>query len=299
MVSVEKNCCGVSNEPVVRKLTCPENGVSAKKLATARRRSRRRGQDRRGWKLSAGSSSASRSSGRVTSFRTLRRAWRMRHAVSPDRRQSPACRRRSGVGRRSERVRLLAARAAGADARCQQRHRGRTARRSAMRGHAARAGTAPRSICARRCHVAVQVCANEIGTGRQAGKSNRPLASVTVKIVGARRGPRPPRRQRRYPLVANDAREWSRAQPATVRRACGGEHGTRSALCAGDAEEIPQPTGCRLPPTPENWLHLSCWSHFAGHDPRRPAFTIRTTEKFTRGSSDLVVSLSVILISSR
>ena len=35
-LSVENSCCGVSNEPVVSRLTWPENGVSAKKLVASR-----------------------------------------------------------------------------------------------------------------------------------------------------------------------------------------------------------------------------------------------------------------------
>ena len=34
-VLFENSCCGESNEPVVSRLTCPENGVPAKKLAAS------------------------------------------------------------------------------------------------------------------------------------------------------------------------------------------------------------------------------------------------------------------------
>src|SRR5512132_1190195 len=82
--SVEKKVLGVSNDPVVRKLTCPENGVAAKKLVAARAdvptaiSKRLAGTNA----LRGSRGELSSSSGIVTSRSTPRRVWRKRHATS-------------------------------------------------------------------------------------------------------------------------------------------------------------------------------------------------------------------------
>ncbi len=79
-LSVVNSCCGLSNEPVVSRLNCPENGVLPNKFVASRAGAPKILL----WPNAAGSgsSSASTDSGTIASLRIPRRAWRSRHATS-------------------------------------------------------------------------------------------------------------------------------------------------------------------------------------------------------------------------
>ena len=187
-LSDENSCCVESNDPVVSRLTCPENGVAPKKLEA-----------RRADELvtrpntfcppkplpSAGASAAATTaSGTVASFRMVRRAWRSRHASSPwsSLPVAPAATAGSAAGAGSG--------ASGTPAASTGREPGvLTAFATVTCRSAIADDTRPLGrtsiTCAREATKPVRCARSRYGPGERVRISNRPLRSLTANAVEA------------------------------------------------------------------------------------------------------------------